>query len=149
MGRGIYPGWVLLGLTVAAGLAGSAFMGRQPAPSAPETGAYDLVIENGQVVDGTGRPAFAADVAVRGDTIVRIGRLEPAEKASARHRIDAAGRVVAPGFIDIHSHSDWTLLVDGTAQSKVRQGVTTEIIGESVSAGTDPGTGLRRQSLWR
>jgi N-acyl-D-aspartate/D-glutamate deacylase len=127
-------GRVFLCLALAAGISSPALMGRQPAQSAPAAGSYDLVLENGHIVDGTGRPAFAGDVAVRGDTIVRVGRLEPADRRTARHRIDAAGRVVAPGFIDIHSHSDWTLLVDGTAQSKIRQGVTTEIIGESVSA---------------
>ncbi len=125
---------VFFWLTLAAGIAGSGFGGQGSggAPSSSEV--YDLVIENGQVIDGTGRPAFPADVAVRGDTIVRVGRLQPSDRQAARRRIDATGRVVAPGFIDIHSHSDWTLLVDGTARSKVFQGVTTEIIGESVSA---------------
>lgn len=95
---------------------------------------FDLLILNGQVVDGSGKPSLTADVAVSGDRIVRIGKLE-SYRSSARRVIDAAGLTVSPGFIDIHSHSDYTLLVDGTAQSKVRQGVTTEILGEAPSAG--------------
>ncbi len=70
-----------------------------------------------------------------GDTIVRVGRLERAALEHAQRVIDARGMVVSPGFIDIHTHSDYALLVDGTAQSKVRQGVTTEILGEADSAG--------------
>lgn len=95
---------------------------------------FDLIIRNGNVVDGSGELWFPADVAVKGDTIVKVGRLEEAE-LSAKQTIDARGLTVAPGFIDIHSHSDYSLLVDGTAQSKIRQGVTTEILGEAHSAG--------------
>src|SRR5437868_6060425 len=97
--------------------------------------AYDLVIRGGRVVDGTGNPWFAGDVAVRGDRIVAVGRV-PA--GTARREIDAKGLVVTPGFIDIHSHSDFLLLEDGNAPSKVRQGVTTEILGEGSSAGPSP-----------
>ena len=93
---------------------------------------YDLVIRNGRVVDGTGNPWFYGDVAVRGDRIVAVGRVP---KGSARRTLDARGLVVCPGFIDIHSHSDFLLLEDGHAQSKIRQGVTTEILGEGSSAG--------------
>ncbi len=95
---------------------------------------FDLIIRNGNVVDGSGELWFPADVAVKGDQIVKIGRLEQSE-LSAKQMIDARGLTVAPGFIDIHSHSDYTLLVDGTAQSKIRQGVTTEVLGEAPSAG--------------
>lgn len=94
--------------------------------------AYDLVIRGGRVVDGTGNPWFYGDVAIRGDRIVAVGRLADAKAA---RQIDANGLVIAPGFIDIHSHSDFLLLEDGHAQSKIRQGVTTEILGEGNSAG--------------
>ncbi len=99
--------------------------------AAPPEPAYDLVIRNGRVVDGTGNPWFYADVAVRGDRIAVVGKIAG---AGARE-IDAKGLIVAPGFIDMHSHSDLLLLEDGNAQSKIRQGVTTEILGEGDSAG--------------
>jgi N-acyl-D-aspartate/D-glutamate deacylase len=98
---------------------------------------YDLVITGGQIVDGTGNPWFYGDVAIRGDRIVALGKL-PAGAASNR-TIDARGRIVAPGFIDMHSHSDWVLLEDGTAQGKIRQGVTTEVLGEDHSGGPHKG----------
>ena len=96
---------------------------------------FDLVIRSGRIVDGTGNPWFAGDVAIRGDRIARVGRVTDAEAAAARRVLDAAGRIVAPGFIDIHSHSDDTLFLDGAAPSKVRQGVTTEVLGEQTSGG--------------
>ena len=93
-------------------------------------------IRNGQLIDGTGIPWFQADVAIRGDRIVKIERqLE----GTGRREIDATGLMVAPGFIDMHSHSDSSLLVDGNAQSKIRQGVTTEILGEGSSAAPNLG----------
>jgi N-acyl-D-aspartate/D-glutamate deacylase len=93
---------------------------------------YDLLIRSGKLVDGTGNPWFYGDVAVRSGRIVGVGRVTG---ASARREIDATGLVVAPGFIDMHSHSDFLLLEDGDAQSKIRQGVTTEVLGEGSSAG--------------
>jgi N-acyl-D-aspartate/D-glutamate deacylase len=100
------------------------------APAADEP--YDLVIRHGKIVDGSGNPWYVGDVAIRGGRIVAVGPVPP---GPARREIDARGLVVAPGFIDMHSHSDYVLLEDGDAQSKVRQGVTTEVIGEGRSAG--------------
>jgi N-acyl-D-amino-acid deacylase len=92
--------------------------------------AYDLIIEHGRVVDGTGAPWIAADVGIRAGRIAAIGRLD---KASARKRIDAAGRIVAPGFIDMLGQSELTLLVNPHVPSKIFQGITTEITGEGQS----------------
>jgi N-acyl-D-amino-acid deacylase len=103
---------------------------------------FDLVIANGKVVDGSGELWIPADVAIMGDQIVQVGQLEEKEKR-ARRVIDAKGMTVSPGFIDIHSHSDYSLLVDGTAQSKIRQGVTTEVLGEATSAGPIQGQAKR------
>ena len=90
----------------------------------------DLVFEGGRVVDGTGAPWFVADVAVRDGKIVAIGRLG---RRPAKRRIDARGLVVAPGFIDLLGQSEYNVLVDGRAASKVTQGITTEVTGEGVS----------------
>lgn len=98
---------------------------------------YDLLIRGGRVVDGTGNPWMRGDVAIRGDRIVAVGMI-PTD-APARRTIDASGMVVAPGFVDAHSHSDWVLLEEGSAPSKVRQGVTTDILGEDRSAGPNRG----------
>ena len=86
----------------------------------------DLVLAGGSVIDGTGAPRRRADVGVAGGRIVAIGAL-PAEAGT--ERIDATGRIVAPGWVDLHSHSDVTLLSDGRAVSKIGQGVTTEVNG--------------------
>src|SRR4249919_2728683 len=91
---------------------------------------FDLIIRGGHIVDGTGNPWFAADVGIRGDRIATVGNLTG---VTARREIDARGLVVAPGFIDMHSHSDQPLLDDGNAESKVREGVTIDVIGESTS----------------
>ena len=93
---------------------------------------YDLVVVNGHILDGSGSPWFEGSVAVKDGKIAAVGRLL---HATAQRVIDAQGLTVAPGFIDLHSHSDYTLLVDGNGESKIRQGVTTEILGESESAG--------------
>jgi N-acyl-D-aspartate/D-glutamate deacylase len=98
---------------------------------------YDIVIKGGTIVDGTGNPWFKGDLALRGDRIAAVGQINP--DIPARRTIDAQGLVVAPGFIDMHSHSDRTLLEDGAAQSKIRQGVTTEVLGEDSSGGPAKG----------
>ena len=87
---------------------------------------FDLLIRGGRLVDGTGAGARAADVGIMADRISAVGDLSGAE---ARQSLDASGLVVAPGFIDIHSHSDFTLLIDPRAHSQVYQGVTTELVG--------------------
>lgn len=86
----------------------------------------DLLIRGGTVVDGTGGPAFQADVAVRDGRIFEVGWVEALEGVPT---LDARGLVVAPGFIDIHSHSDFTLVVDPRAVSSITQGVTLEVVG--------------------
>jgi len=92
---------------------------------------FDLLIRGGRVVDGTGNPSYLGDVALKDGRVAGIGRLEG---KTAKRVIDAKGLIVSPGFIDIHNHSDSTLLTDGNAQSMVRQGVTTMIFGEGESA---------------
>jgi N-acyl-D-amino-acid deacylase len=87
---------------------------------------YDLVIQGGFIVDGSGCQAFRADVGISNSKIARIGSIDPENGTSL---IEAQGHVLAPGFIDIHSHSDITLIVNPKAESKVRQGVTTEVVG--------------------
>ena len=88
---------------------------------------FDILIQGGSVIDGSSAPAFTADVAITGERIVAVGALHDAQAALT---LNAHGMVVAPGFIDIHTHSDFTLLVDGSADSQVCQGVTTEVIGQ-------------------
>ena len=106
-------------------------------PAADDGPPYDLVIRNGRIVDGTGNPWFRGDLAIRGDRIVALGHV-PAD-ATTKRVIDASGLVVSPGFIDLHSHSDWVLFEDGAAPAKVRQGVTTEVLGEDRSGGPNTG----------
>jgi N-acyl-D-amino-acid deacylase len=86
---------------------------------------YDVLIRGGTVYDGSGKPPLDADVAVADGKIAAVGRIE----GTAKQVIDAKGLAVAPGFIDIHSHSDYTLLIDPRAMSAVAQGVTLEVIG--------------------
>ena len=86
---------------------------------------YDLVIRNGRVVDGSGMPAFNADIAVQDGRITRIGRVAEA----GRREIDATAKVVAPGFIDPHTHFDAQLLWDGYAKPALSHGVTTVVAG--------------------
>ena len=108
--------------------------GRGPAPT--RDAAYDVVIENGRVVDGTGAAWFYGDVALRGDRIAAIGPRGAFRAATARQRVDATGQVVAPGFIDIQAHSIAHYMTgDGRAISMVTQGITTAIHGEGSSLG--------------
>ena len=85
----------------------------------------DLIIRGGTVVDGSGQPGQPADVGVSGDRISAVGDLSA---ATAAQTLDATGLVVTPGFIDIHTHSEFSLLLDPRGESKVRQGVTTEVV---------------------
>jgi N-acyl-D-amino-acid deacylase len=96
-------------------------------PAGPQ---FDLVVRGGQVLDGRGTPARRSDIGVSGDRIVALGDLSG---ASATTVIDAAGRVVSPGFIDVQGQSGTTLLIDGRGESHLRQGITSEIIGEGDS----------------
>ncbi len=91
----------------------------------------DILIRGGRIVDGTGNPSFIGDVAIQGNRIVGLGHLR---STVAKRVLDASGLVVAPGFIDMHNHSDYTLIADGNAQSMIRQGVTSMILGEGESA---------------
>jgi N-acyl-D-amino-acid deacylase len=130
--RGPFP--ILPAVAVAAmALLLPACSGGPPADRASGSdGPYDLVITNGRIVDGTGSPWFHGDIAIRGDRIVRITPRGMLANARAAERIDAEGLVVAPGFIDIQSHSRGAFLGDGDGRvvSKVTQGITTEIMGE-------------------
>ena len=110
-------------LTATAGAAVGARVSAAPA--------FDLVIRGGTVVDGTGAPVYAADVAVNGDAIAAVGSIPAGQ---GRRVLDATGLHVCPGFVDIHSHSDGVILQYPTADSRVRQGVTTELVGNCGSS---------------
>jgi len=88
---------------------------------------FDILIINGRIVDGSGNPWYYGDVGVSGGKIAAIGKLDPAVAAKV---IDAEGQVVCPGFIDVHVHSDVMLLAEPRHEPKVRQGVTTELLGQ-------------------
>lgn len=130
----------LLGGGVVLALAGAGCSSPRAPASTPEPAAntaplaesFDVIIAGGRIVDGTGAPWFVGDVGVRGDTIAAMGTLGTAKAAQ---RIDATGLVVAPGFIDLLGQSEFNVLVDGRAASKITQGVTTEITGEGTSIG--------------
>ncbi len=92
--------------------------------------AADLLINDATIIDGTGKPSWRGDITIKDGKITAVAS---DVSANAVRTIDARGRVLAPGFIDMHSHSDIPLVTDGNAQSKIRQGVTTEVIGESGS----------------
>lgn len=120
---------LLTTLCLAAGACGGGVPPAGPAPvqaNAP----YDLLIRNGMIVDGTGSPWVRGDVAIRGDRIAAVGLLRTAQ---ARDTVDATGLVVSPGWIDMLGHSEYPLLRDGRAISKITQGITSEITGEVTS----------------
>jgi dihydroorotase/N-acyl-D-amino-acid deacylase len=103
---------------------------------APATGAFDVLISNGKIVDGTGNPWFYGDVGISGDRITRIAPAGMLRDAAATRRIDARGLVVAPGVIDIQAHSEGPLLTgDSRVVSMITQGVTTMIMGEGDTPG--------------
>ena len=104
---------------------------------------FDIVITNGHIIDGTGSPWYSGDIGIRDGRVVTIGNLS----AAARKRtIDAAGKVVAPGFIDMLGQSDLTILVDPRVPSKIYQGITTEITGEGGKFGGIYSTHMRNES---
>ncbi|HEX9829472.1 MAG TPA: D-aminoacylase [Bacteroidota bacterium] len=96
----------------------------------PRGDSFDVLILNGRIVDGTGNPWYRADVGIRGDKVVAIGKLGG---SNAKKTIDAEGKIVSPGFIDMLGQSELILLVDNRAMSKISQGITTEITGEGES----------------
>jgi dihydroorotase/N-acyl-D-amino-acid deacylase len=99
--------------------------------SANAQSSYDVIIRNGRIIDGTGSPWYAADIAIQNGRIAKIGNLE---SAPARRSIDAKGLIVAPGFIDMLGQSEFSILVNPHLPSKIFQGITTEITGEGGSA---------------
>ncbi|MFR2988341.1 MAG: amidohydrolase family protein, partial [Faecalibacillus sp.] len=86
----------------------------------------DIKIINGVIIDGSGKDAYKADLGITGDKITKIGDLS---NEDAKTTIDAKGQVVSPGFIDMHTHSDMSLVYDRNASSRIRTGVTTDVIG--------------------
>jgi N-acyl-D-amino-acid deacylase len=113
-----------------------------PAALFAQNANYDVLIRGAKIVDGTGNPSFSGDVAIKDGQIAAVGYLR---NAMAKRVIDANGLVAAPGFIDLHTHSDYTLLADGNAESKVRQGVTMDVIGEGESVA--PRDGMKPEKL--
>jgi len=112
---------------------------------APAPQSYDLVIQGGTLVDGSGGRGWQADVAVQGDRIAAIGALS---SAARKRTIDAKGLVVSPGFIDMHNHSDDTLLDEPKCESMIRQGVTTMVLGEGGSQGPVRAGGRKSGRPW-
>jgi N-acyl-D-amino-acid deacylase len=108
---------------------------------AEQAASFDVLITGGRVVDGTGAPWYRADVGIRGDRIAAVGRLDGAQAAL---RLDASGLVVAPGFIDIHTHARRGIFHTPTAENYVRQGVTTLIEGQDGSSPLPLGEFLKR-----
>src|SRR4051812_13128495 len=102
-----------------------------PAPSSARVAGLDLLIRGGRVIDGSGNPWMHADVAVSDRRLAEVSAPGAIHPARAREVVDAGGRIVCPGFIDLQSHSILPLLDDHRSWSKVTQGVTTEIMGEA------------------
>lgn len=121
----VCAGLLFIVCIVAIGLRSSA---RQEASAGGES--YDVIIRSGHILDGTGNPWYAADIGIRGDRIAAIGKLGD---ATAKQTIDAAGKIVAPGFIDMLGQSESSLLIDNRSLSKLSQGITSEITGEGGS----------------
>ncbi len=111
-------------------LANSGIFSQEPKAGTPPDSVFDVVIAGGKIVDGTGCAWFYGDIGIRADRITAIGDLQ---QRPAKQRIDAGGLIVAPGFIDMLGQSEFHILVDSRAASKVLQGITTEITGEGVS----------------
>ena len=108
---------------------------------------FDLVIKNGKIIDGTGAPWFRADVGIRDGSIAALGSLKG---ASAKETVDAAGQYVSPGFVDIHSHGDFTITKSPDATVKLLQGVTTQLDGNcgmSVAPLAGEGVGWAEKAL--
>ena len=97
----------------------------------PQSSAYDIVIKNGRIIDGSGNPWVSGDVAIIGDRIARLGKVD---SSRAKRVIEAHDLVVSPGFIDMLGQSEMSLLIDNRSLSKLSQGITTEITGEGASA---------------
>lgn len=111
---------------------------------------HDLILQGGTILDGTGHEGFVGDLAIKGETISEIARTRDLKLSDGAEVIDVSGLVVAPGFIDMHTHSDFTLIADGRAESQVHQGVTTEVIGQcgiSCAPVNSPGD-IRRVAPW-
>jgi N-acyl-D-amino-acid deacylase len=111
--------------------AGNSLSNQQSGTDRQNSPAYDFVIQNGRIIDGSGNPWVSGDVAIRGDRIMKIGKVDA---SLAKRVIDAQGLVVSPGFIDMLGQSEMALLVDNRSLSKLSQGITTEITGEGESA---------------
>jgi dihydroorotase/N-acyl-D-amino-acid deacylase len=123
----------LAALIIAVGLSAAArytAASRTKRAAAEENATFDVLIRNGRIIDGAGGPWYSADIGIRGDRIAAIGKLGEAQAAKA---IDASGRVVSPGFIDMLGQSEFSLLVDNRGLSKLAQGITSEITGEGGS----------------
>src|SRR5947208_15668970 len=131
--------------TGAAAVLSGAVCGQQGPPRVDVRPPFDILIVNGRVVDGNGGPWVRADVGVRGDRIIAIGRLGD---AMATTRIDATGKVVAPGFVDPHPHGDLMLLADPAHEPAIRQGVTTYILGQD-GCGFAPASATTQQYMRR